>query len=112
MTKYKEYVKRMINLNKNAFDEFQSIHDKYILDPQSNQPEFNRVGEKILAVVREWEQKLCLQSEKGGYGSFTSNLSEKFLEEIKKTFSEIDKVGIISKVNKKIPFQIKKISFH
>ena len=108
MTKYKEYVKRMIDLNKAAFAEFESIHDKYVLDSQSNQSEFNRTGDKILAIIREWEQKLCLQSEKGGYGKFTSNLSEKFWEEIRKTFPLIDQVGVTRQ--KQNIFKIKKIS--
>ena len=105
MTKSKEYVDRMLNGEKELFEEFSQIHAKYALDEDKYQEEFNKVGEKVMIVTAEWEDKLCKQSEKAGYGSFTSNLSEKFRQELKKVFPLIDHVGIIVKT-----FNIKKIS--
>ena len=94
-TKYKEYVEKMLRENKDLFDKFQPIHDKYALDPDSHQEEFNQVGEKVMNIVNEYDNKLCASSERGGYGKFTSNLSEKFRAEIKNHYSMLDHIGII-----------------
>ncbi|MDO8341136.1 MAG: hypothetical protein Q7T59_04120 [Candidatus Woesebacteria bacterium] len=112
MTKYKEYFERMITAEKKAFEDFTKLHMKYSLDQDSLQEEFNKEGAKILLIIREWESKLCSQSEKAGFGNYTTNLSEKFMLEIRKSFPLIDYVGVI--VKKSIPekkFGIKKINF-
>ncbi len=97
----------MLDLNKKLFDDFRALHDKYAFNEGKWQDEFNREGEKILTVVREWENKLCRQSEKAGYGNYTNSLSEKFRAEVKKQFSLIDNVGLLSKNDS--PFTIRKI---
>src|SRR3989344_5717174 len=104
-SKYKDYFKRMVEANKESFDTFKSVHNKYSLDEGAHQEEFNQEGEKLLPIIQEWENKLCMQSEKAGYGGYTSALAEKFRAEVKKEFPLIDHVGII--VSK---FSIKKIS--
>ena len=106
--KYKEYVERMLELHKEEFEKFREVHDRYALNEDELQEEFNEVGGKIMLLVKQWENKLCMQSEKGGYGSYTSKLAEKFQEEVKKHFPKIDQVGII--VEKPEPFTIRKIS--
>ncbi|PIP57686.1 hypothetical protein COX03_01740 [Candidatus Woesebacteria bacterium CG22_combo_CG10-13_8_21_14_all_39_10] len=106
MTKYQEYFQRMLKGNQELFDRFAKIHADYGLDEESHQEEFNKVGVEVLKVLREWEGKLCSQSEKAGFGSFTGNLAKKFQTEIKSRFPLIDHVGIIIK-----RFSLKKISF-
>ena len=93
----------MLEHNKELFDDFRKIHDKYILDQENLQNEYNKIGAEIINIINEYEDRLCRQSEKGGYGSFTTKLSEKFRNEIKKEFSHIDYIGIQV-------FNIKKIS--
>lgn len=107
MTKYKEYFEKMLSENKDLFDNFRKLHDQYAIasNPDDLQDEFNKEGEKVMAVVHEWDNRLCSQSEKGGYGVFTGNLSEKFQQELKKEFPRIDHVGIIVK-----KFKLKKIN--
>lgn len=97
MTKYKQYFQRMLEQNKKAFESFKKVHASYRLDEDKWQDKFNKQGEKILSIVHEWENKLCRQSEKAGYALFTTNLSEKFREEVKKEFPLIDHVGIVVK---------------
>jgi len=97
MTKYKEYVERMLDTEKELFQEFGEIHLKYSGDQDNYQEEFNKVGEKVLVVVRDWENKLCRQSEKAGYSSYTTALAEKFQNEVKKHFPLIDHVGVVVK---------------
>lgn len=82
-------------------------YDQYGLEEEKYQEEFNSIGEKVLAVIQDWENKLCLQSEKAGYGNYTTNLSEKFQAEVKKVFPLIDHIGIVVK-----KFSIKKITLN
>jgi len=108
MTKYKEYFKRMLEANKELFDSFKKLHDQYALDEEKWQDKFNQEGEKVLTLIHEWENKLCNQSEKAGYGNYTTNLAEKFQAEVKRLFPMIDHIGIIAK--KPSPFVLKKIN--
>jgi len=94
MQKFKAYVQKMLDFEKDAFNKFRIIHDDYALNPNKFQTEFNIEGEKILTIVRTWENKLCMQSEKAGYGSYTTNLAEKFQEEVRKHFPEIVNIGL------------------
>lgn len=109
MTKYREYIQRMFESNQEAFDRFRRIHDEYCLavDKESLQDKYNEEGAKITEIIEEWEQRLCSQSEKAGYGSYSGSLAEKFHEEIKKVFPMIDYIGLI--VEK---FEIKKMKLH
>lgn len=93
-TKYKDYYKRMLDTHKQEFEAFKIIHDEYEKDEDGMQERFNKDGEKIMEIVNDWENKLCKQSEKGGYGNFTTNLAEKFRGELRKDYPMIDFVGI------------------
>jgi len=104
MTKYKEYFDRMVSENKEAFGKFTQIHFEYSIDQDKNQVKFNEEGEKINKIIHEYEDKLCKQSEKAGFGSYTSNLAEKFQAEVKSHFPLIDHIGIITD-----KFSLKKI---
>lgn len=96
----------MVEENKEAFDKFTSLHFEYSTDEEKHQDEFNKEGEIILKIVHEWEDKLCSQSEKAGYGNYTGNLAEKFQAEVRSHFPLIDHIGIISK---KSTFTLKKL---
>ncbi len=102
-TKYKEYADMMFEVHKDDFEKFKEIHSKFALEPEKYQDEFNEKGKPIQEIVQEFEDKLCRQSEKGGYGVYTSKLAEKFRSEVKKTFSEIDKIGIKRKKSFVLP---------
>lgn len=114
MTKYREYFERMITNEKEIFEAFTKLHIKYSLDQDLMQIKFNKQGAKVLALIRVWEGKLCSQSEKAGFGNYTTNLSEKFMNEVRKSYPLIDHVGIIVKkkkvVDDKMQFEMKKIS--
>lgn len=104
MTKYKEYFDKMVSENKEIFNKFTRAHFEYSIDQAKNQEDFNIIGEEILKIIHEWEDRLCKHSEGAGFGKFTSNLAEKFQAEIKSHFPLIDHIGIV--VSK---FSIKKI---
>lgn len=105
--KYVEYVDRMMKLHNKEFEKFQKIHDKYALNEEENQEEYNKIGGKIMLISKQWEAKLCMQSEKGGYGGYTIKLAEKFQNEMVKRFPEFNSIGII--IEKEKPFSLKRI---
>ncbi len=85
----------MVDQNQEMFTNFKKLHDEYEHDQTNLQEKFNTEGEKIMEIVREWENKLCMQQEKGGFSSFTSKLAEKFQQEVKKNYPLIDHIGLI-----------------
>lgn len=108
MTKYKEYFDKMVSENKEAFNKFTNAHFEYSIDQDKNQEMFNADGEKINLIIHEYEDRLCKHSEGAGFGKYTSNLAEKFQEEVRSHFPLIDHVGIVVKQSPK--FSLKKIS--
>lgn len=109
-TKYKDYFDRMIRTNKDKFDKFNKLYNEYIKNQDDLQEKYNQGGKEILNIIREWENKLCSQTEKAGYGNYSTKLSEKFWTEVRKTYPLIDYVGVLTKNNKKSDnFMIKKI---
>lgn len=80
--------------HKDVFDAFSDIHEKYMADAETYQELFNTEGEKILPIIRKYENLLCNQSESSRYGKFSANLADKFKDEIRKHFPRIDFIGI------------------
>jgi hypothetical protein len=103
VTKYKEYVQKMLSENKELFDEFRKLHDDYALNPNHLQDKFNKEGSKILEIIHEYENRLCANTERGIYNKYSGNLAEKFQDEVRTLFPMIDHVGIRT-------FNIKKIN--
>ncbi|MDP3954958.1 MAG: hypothetical protein Q8Q15_01165 [bacterium] len=105
MTKYKQIYQEMLEQNKELFESFREIHDKYALDPKHWQHKFNEKGGVVLDVVRRYENRLCHHSEGSGYGQYTTSLAEKFQTEVRNHFPKIDSVGLEPEV-----FTLKKIN--
>ena len=94
MTKYKQTFDDMIAKNRELFIRFKITHDMYAADKKTWNKQFNEEGEKVLEVIREYENKLCGFSEQGQYSKFSANLSDKFWQEVRKNYPKIDFVGI------------------
>jgi hypothetical protein len=94
MQKYQTVFARMIGENKDLFDNFTLVHDAFVLNPDMNKDRFNALGSEVLDVIREYERILCGKTESGQYGKFSSGLSQKFWDEIRKIYRKIDFVGI------------------
>jgi hypothetical protein len=94
MTKYKQYFKEMLSGNQVVFDDFKKIHDQFATDRMKYQEEFNRQGEVVVEIIHDWEKRLCARMEGGKNGVYSANLSEKFKDEIKKVYPQIDLVGV------------------
>lgn len=94
MTRYRESVQQMLDENKELFEEFRAIHDAYVLNPSANQAKYNSIGSTVMDVIRDYERKLCAKMGAGQYSKFSTNLSEKFMEEIQKIFPKIMFIGV------------------
>lgn len=92
--KYKQQVQDMLEAHKDIFKEFKKLHDAYEVDPKKWQDEYNEKGLEIQAILRRWENNLCGKSEGGMYGKFSSQLADKFREEVKVHFPKIDHIGM------------------
>jgi sugar-specific transcriptional regulator TrmB len=105
MTRYKDYFDKMLSENKDLFDEFSRLHDRYALNKSALQEEFNKIGQKVLEIVHEYENRLCANTERGIYSNFSATLAEKFQNEVRQAFPLIDHIGL-----KADGFTIKKIN--
>ncbi|MGD9128961.1 MAG: hypothetical protein PVJ09_00505 [Candidatus Woesebacteria bacterium] len=94
MAKYKQYYTKMIEENRNLFFEFKNIHDKFKSERSKHQAEFNRIGQKVRDVIRDWDRRLCSAMGKGQYSQYSYQLSEKFWNHARKEFEFIDLVGV------------------
>ena len=95
MSEYKKMFDMMMEQHKELFDNFMDIHHEYALNPAKWQKLFNQYGSEVTDVVRDYERKLCIKMGAGKYGKFSQNLSEKFWNEVRKTFPKIDFVGVV-----------------
>ena len=84
----------MIDENSLLFNDFMDLHDKYLKDPENWQVKYNMVGEKVIEMIRNWERKLCRDSERGQFGKFSANLADKFWNLVRTDFPKIDFVGV------------------
>jgi hypothetical protein len=94
MQRFAEYYQKMVDENSAIFKKFFEVHDRYAMNPQINQDEFNAVGREVVEIIREYERKLCSNSERGMYGKFSAKLSERFWAEVRKDYPKIDFVGV------------------
>lgn len=94
MTKYQKIYQEMISKYKQEFESFKTLHDNFVSNPNAYREQFNLEGEKILEIIREHESLLTKHSDNSGYGKFSSNLSEKFWNEVKKVYPKIDFIGV------------------
>ena len=101
----------MLSAHAEMFKAFDEIHALYVLDPDANQKRFNEEGERILEVIREYENRLCNKSQRTGYAAYTARLAEKFQELVKTRYPQIDHVGVIIREAEAKEFTLKKISF-
>ena len=94
MAKFQAMFSEMIQRNKELFDSFTDIHQKYSQDKKAFQNQFNEIGEKVVDTIHDYEKMLCSKSDLGGYGRYSTKLAYKFWEEVRKNYPLIDFVGV------------------
>lgn len=92
--KYIEIFNEMVEKYEKEFDHFQEIHDKYEKDPQKWQEDFNKEGEKIMEIIRLYENRLCGHMENTQNATYSAGLAEKFRNEIKRYLPKLDMIGV------------------
>jgi len=93
MVKYKEFYTRMINQNKELFENFSKVYKQFEKEPEKFKEEFNTIGREVNVVVRRTDNKLCAQTEQSNYNKFSMGLSDKFWEMVRENYPYIDKVS-------------------
>lgn len=99
-TKYQQYYERTKAQHSESFAAFREIHDLYAANPQLHEAQFNAVGQPVVELLRATERQLCAGMERGGYGTYSNKLSEKFWQAVKKEYPQIDFVGVVRKFTK------------
>lgn len=94
MTKYQEAVVQMLNRYEKEFADFSKIHDKYKTEGDKWKAKFDEIGKPVVRIIEDTENRLCSKMEGSGRGQYSSNLSEKFRQEVRKQFPLIDLVGV------------------
>lgn len=92
--KYQELFHRMLKENEAVLADFKELHDKYVLDPDKFQDEYNKEGEQILEIIQKYERMLTSHSENSGYGKYTTSLSDKFRGAVKLIYPKLDFIGV------------------
>lgn len=92
--KYKKFYTLMWQKNGEKLKAFKEIHDAYVANATKHEEDFHAEGKKILDIIRDWERRLCSGMNRGQYAQYSQKLSEKFWDEVRKDFSEIDLVGV------------------
>ena len=92
--KYKDYFNQMFSENRDLFHQFMVISQQYSVDKSAHQVEFNRLGQTVTEIIRDWERRLCRQMEKGKNSVFSARLADKFWAEVRKFMPLIDLVGV------------------
>lgn len=93
-TKYLEVFSEMVKKYEKEFDSFQELHESYEKDPRKWQKEFNTEGEKIMEIVRVYEDRLCGHMENTQKAAYSASLAEKFRNEIKRYLPKLDMIGV------------------
>ena len=94
MTKYKQVFMEMIKDHEVEFAKFKDIHDNFAKDRKTFQEEFDREGQKILEIIKEYEDLLTLKTDRGSFSKYSTNLSDKFRDQVRAFFPKIDFVGV------------------
>lgn len=84
----------MLEENKDFFDSFKVLHDKYKTDQETYQAEYNIEGEKALEIIRHYEQSLLSKSSTSQFAKYSNNLSDKYWEAVRGYFPMIDFIGV------------------
>lgn len=87
----------MTEQNEALFNEFEKIHNNYLLDKDKHEAQFHKVGLEVVDTIRFWERKLCSGMERGNNGVYSDKLADKFWDEVRTRFSHIDLVGLKTK---------------
>lgn len=85
-TRYQQALNEMWQANTPLFEKFAKM--------TMEDTEFHIVGKQVLRIVEDAERKLCGKMEGGMYSGYSTNLAEKFRDQVRKSLKYIDFVGV------------------
>lgn len=94
MTKYQDYYKQMVASHQQLFSDFKKINEQFALAPTQHEVEFQRLGQQVVDIIREFDRRLCSAMGRGAFSQYSQRLSEKFWALVRKNYSQIDMVGV------------------
>lgn len=92
MTKTQQYFQDMLDMHQDLFKNFKQTHDNYAENAEEWKDKFHEEGKEANLIIQRYINKLCMKMESGKYGKFSSNLADKFWEEVRKYFPKIDEI--------------------
>lgn len=95
MVKYKKQFQTMVKEYSTLFADFKVLHDQLVEGNEDVRDEFNEKGQKVLRIIRRYEDELCSKSENSGFGKFSENLSELFWGEVRSYLPKISEVPLL-----------------
>jgi len=99
VTKYKQFFRDMSDQHEALFLEFDTIHAGYKENRKEWSGKFHTIGQQVVDIMRDYEQRLCAGMERSKNGVYSMKLADKWWEEIKKRYSHIDLVGVKSNLD-------------
>jgi len=97
--RYKKIFKDIWDADKELFQKFFLLNNEYedVKKRASVEDEFQNIGKQVKKLLQEGEQELCRQMEKSQHRVFSSNLADKYWDEIRQYFKYMDMVGVKTK---------------
>lgn len=80
--KYKKHYEEMIEYNEEVFRALKELDRK--------SQEFKEIQRKAVRIVHQYENALCNRTESTKFSKFSTGLSDKFMEEVRRDYPEID----------------------
>lgn len=82
LPKYKKQYQEMMKTNVKLFESLKNT--------DRNSEEFKSIQRQVIRIVRQYEDALCAKTENTRYLNFSSGLADKFMEEVRIFYPEID----------------------
>jgi uncharacterized membrane protein YgaE (UPF0421/DUF939 family) len=97
--RYKQIFEETWKENEQLFKRFFLLNNEYTNKRKRRkiEDEFQTVGTKVKELLQHDENELCRQMEKSNHRVFSSNLADKYWDEVRKYFKYIDFVGVVSR---------------
>ena len=84
----------MFQANQEKMMRFMVINQDYANNKEKHKKEFDTLGKEIQEIISAWQEKLCHTMEKGKYGTYSTKIADKFIEEAVKYFPYYHEIGI------------------
>lgn len=79
--------------NQELFNRFGAFTTDSLSNPERSK-DFEEVGLEVLDTVRFWERKLCSGMERGRHAQYSTQLADKFWQQVRSDYPLVDQVGV------------------